>query len=342
VKRSILHLSLLSFTLLLGSCSAQKIARITLKKIKPDYSFTPDSLSIAPDYSNTDDWFVYQDSLDEEIDVFFIHPTTYLSDQYWNQPLSDSLNTAKTMRRSISQQALLFDSIANVFAPRYRHATFYSFFDADSNGIKALNVAFLDIKAAFEYFIEHANRNKPIIIAGHSQGSFLGIKLLKDKHIQQLIGDRLVIAYLIGWPVQEDDLLAMPYNFCEDASDLGCIASWNAQKKHTPVSMKSYTGKATVYSTNPLSWKTDSEYYSKSYNKGAHILVGDSIVIRPYYLGAQNYKGFLAIDRPPDKKELKIRRHSGNYHVYDIAFFYENLQENAALRKEVYLKQAKK
>lgn len=342
MRSSFIKLSLLSFIILLASCSAQKVARITLKKIKPDYTFTLDSLSRAPDYSNKNDWFLYQDSLDSEIDVFFIHPTTYISNSYWNQPLSDSVNTAKTIRKSIEPQALLFDSIANVFAPRYRHATFYSFFDADSNGIKALNIAFLDIKTAFEYFIAHANEDKPIIIAGHSQGSFLGIKLLKDKHIQELIGDRLVIAYLIGWPVQEDDLLEMPYTFCEDSRDLGCIASWNAQKKHTPVSMKSYTGKAKVYSTNPLSWKTDSEYYSKSYNEGAYIMVGDSTVIRPHYIGAQNYKGFLAIDRPPDQKELKIRRHSGNYHVYDIAFFYKNLQENASLRKEVYLKQAKK
>ena len=276
------------------------------------------------------------------MDVFYIHPTTYLSNKYWNQPLSDSVNTAKTIRKSIEPQALLFDSIANVFAPRYRHATFYSFFDADSNGIKALDIALLDIKTAFKYFIEHANNDKPIIIAGHSQGSYIGIKLLKDKQIQKLIGDRLVIAYLIGWPVMEDDLIDMPYTFCEDATDLSCIASWNAQKKHTPFSMKSYTGKATVYSTNPLSWKTDTDYYPKSYNKGAHIIVGDSTVVRPHYIGAQNHKGFLAIDRPSDKKELKIRRHSGNYHVYDIAFFYMNLQENAGLRKEVFLNQATK
>lgn len=332
-----LSFSLSLSLLILGACSAQKLGQVALKKMKPTYSFTNDSIPKAPDYADSNDWFLYQSEGNEEVDVFFIHPTTYQSSRNWNQPLEDSLNTAKTIRKSIEPQALLFDSIANVYAPRYRHATFYSFFDSDSNGVQALDLALGDIRSAFEYYMANENNGKALIIASHSQGSLLGIKLLKEKRIQDLIGDRLVIAYLIGWPVLESDLKAMPYTFCQDSTQFSCIASWNAQKKNAPVSMKSYSKDQKVFSTNPLSWTTDNSYYPKTSNLGAHLLVKDTVIIKPNYVGARNFKGYLAIDKPKAKKELKIRRFYGNYHVYDIAFFYRNLQVNAALRKKVYL-----
>lgn len=322
---------------LFSACSAQKIGQLALKNMKPSYSFNQDSIPEAPNYSNKGDWFLYQDSSEKEMDVFFIHPTTYTSAKNWNQPLSDSANIAKTIRKSIIPQALIFDSIANVYAPRYRHATFYSFFDSDSNGVKALDLALHDIREAFIHYFQKENKNKPLMIAGHSQGSLIGIKLLQDKEIQELIGDRLVIAYLIGWPVLESDLEKMPYTFCQDSTQLSCIASWNAQKKHAAISMKSYSKDQKVHCINPLSWTIDDVYYSKSYNKGAYLLVGDSLIFRPHYVGARNFKGYLAIDKPKDKKDLRIRRFYGNYHVYDISFFYNNLKENAVLRKKVFL-----
>ena len=324
--------------LILGSCSTQKIGQLTLKGIKPDYTFNIDSIPAKPDYSSAEYWYLYQKEKESDVDVFFIHPTMYLSEQNWNQPLEDSVVTAKTCRKSIKSQALLFDSIANVFAPRYRHATFYSFFDADSNGVKALEVAYEDIKEAFLTYMEELNDNRPLIIVGHSQGSYLGIRLLKEKEIQELIGDKLIVAYLIGWPVLESDLKELPYLFCEDEDQLSCICSWNTQKAHATVTSRSYAKGEKMYSTNPLSWTSDNEYYDKSYNKGAMILKGDSLIYRANYVGARNYKGILAIDKPKNKKKLGIKRFSRNYHVYDIAFFYRNIKENARRRVEVFLK----
>lgn len=314
------------------------MARIALKKIKPSYRFIQDSIPNPPDYSNSEDWFLYQSDDSSEMDVFFVHPTTYLNGSNWNQPQTDTINSAKTLRKSIRPQALLFDSIANVFAPKYRQATFYSFFDLDSNGSKALDLAFVDVKNAFRYYLENANNGNPIILAGHSQGSYQLLRLLKEKDVQEWIGDRLVIAYIIGWPVRESDLKELPYTFCEDSLQLSCITSWNSQKKHATITMKSYAEGEKVYTSNPLSWTSDEVYYDKSYNKGAYFLVEDSLVFRANYIGAQNYKGILGIDKPKEKGKLYIRKFSANYHVYDIAFFYRNLQENALLRKREFLK----
>ena len=106
--------------------------------------------------------------------------------------------------------------------------------------------------------------------------------------------------------------------------------------------MREYANGVKMYSTNPLSWTTDENYYGPSYNLGAMILNGDSLIYRPHYIGARNYKGILAIDRPKEKGILNIRRHSGNYHIYDVAFFYRNIQENAKLRKRMYFERVSK
>lgn len=314
------------------------MARIALKKIKPSYNYTKDSIPNVPDYAKSEDWFLYQSEDSSEVDVFFVHPTTYLNGSYWNQPIEDTINSAKTLRKSIRPQALLFDSIANVFAPKYRQATFYSFFDGDSNGVRALDLAFSDVKRAFTYYIENANNGRGIILAGHSQGSYQLLRLLKEKDIQELLGDRLVIAYIIGWPVKESDLKELPYTFCQDSLQLSCITSWNSQKKYASITMKSYAEGEKVYSNNPLSWTSDEVYYDKSYNRGAYLLVKDSLIFRANYIGAQNYNGILAIDKPKEKGKLYIRKFSANYHVYDISFFYRNLQENALLRRNQFLK----
>jgi len=326
----------------ISNCSTQKIARVALRKIKPDYDFNKDSIPREPIYSEIDDWYLFQNKGQNEMDVFFLHPTTYMKKDNWNQLLGDSLISQKTIRKSIKSQAMLFDSIANLYAPRYRQATFYSFFDADSNGVEALDIAFSDVKKAFKYYMANENKGKPLIIAGHSQGSYLALRLLKDKEIQDLIGDKLVIAYLMGWPVLEHDLAEIPYSFCQDSLELSCLSSWNAQKAHSYFSIREYAKGEKMYSTNPLSWTLDENYYDKSYNKGALILKKDSLIFRPHYIGARNYKGILAIDRPRDKKELGIKRHSGNYHIYDVAFFYRNIQENAALRKRIFLERVSK
>lgn len=336
MKQPLILLAAILLIFLSNACSTKRIARVALKSIEPAYQFNQDSIPSAPDYASSTNWFLFENDGVKEMDVFFLHPTTYKKADNWNQPLFDSIIYEATIKKSIDVQALLFDSIANIYAPRYRQATFYSFFDSDSNGVKALDIAYDDAKKSFLYYMDHANKNKPIVIAGHSQGSFLAMRLLKDKEVQEEIGDKLVVAYLIGWPVLETDLAEIPYPFCRDSLELSCLTSWNSQKAHSIFSMREYANGIKMYSTNPLSWTTDEEYYGPSYNLGAAILSKDTLIYRPHYIGARNYKGILAIDKPKEKGALNIRRHSGNYHIYDVAFFYRNIQENAKLRKRMY------
>ena len=45
---------------------------------------------------------------------------------------------------------------------------------------KKIDVAYADVKRAFDYYLENYNNGRPIIIAGHSQGSGHGMRILKE------------------------------------------------------------------------------------------------------------------------------------------------------------------
>ena len=53
-----------------------------------------------------------------------------------------------------------------------------------------------DVKAAFQYYLEHYNNGRPIIIASHSQGTTHAKRLLKEFFDGTALQHQLVAAYL--------------------------------------------------------------------------------------------------------------------------------------------------
>ncbi|MEL4881666.1 DUF3089 domain-containing protein, partial [Shewanella algae] len=72
-------------------------------------------------------------------------------------------------------QASIFNAAGRVFAPYYRQAhisSYYPISQLDSIAAKAsFDLAYSDIKKAFENFLQLWNEGRPIIIASHSQGT---------------------------------------------------------------------------------------------------------------------------------------------------------------------------
>ena len=64
-------------------------------------------------------------------DVFYIHPTTYITREGWNQPLDHKPANDFLTQRVLPAQAAAFNSCCKVYAPRYRQATIASFFDLE-------------------------------------------------------------------------------------------------------------------------------------------------------------------------------------------------------------------
>ena len=88
-----------------------------------------------------------------------------------------------------------------------------------------------DVYAALDYFFENYNKDRPFILAGHSQGSLMLKIALCDyfkEHSDYL--DRMVAAYVIGFSITADDLKINPaLKFAEGEYDTGVIVSWNTE-----------------------------------------------------------------------------------------------------------------
>jgi hypothetical protein len=156
---------------------------------RPKHAFENYTRPGKPDYAQLSNWAAWPHSRDladstpaglkdmqavSQADVFFLHPTTLVRHRgngRWNAEIDDAYINRKTDESSILYQATLFNGVGRVYAPRYRQAHLETFFTDDTaSARKALDLAYEDVAAAFEYFLENENRNRPIILAGHSQG----------------------------------------------------------------------------------------------------------------------------------------------------------------------------
>lgn len=321
--------------LLLSSCADKYMA------YRSQYPFR--SGNGRPDYNQLDYWAAHpwkwdpsdsvaaelkQESRDTVADVFFLHPTTFTKKKDASQPnaaIDDAYINAKTDYSTILYQASVFNQHCRVFAPRYRQAHIRNFYSSDTVKSKAaFDLAYADIKAAFEYYLEHYNQGRPIIIAGHSQGALLCERLLKEFFEEKPLSKQLVVAYVIGWPVTGSYFTVLTP--CRVATQTGCICSWRTFRKgYRPPYLKNE--KDPVWVTNPLNWTTESDFVSRKQNKGALIKFKK---LYPASTDAQIKDGLLYTRKPRFPWSFLYR--SKNYHVGDINLYYINLRENIETR----------
>ena len=72
--------------------------------------------------------------------IFFIHPTSYVSRDHWNAPLDDR-ETNDRSALFLRGQASAFNAVGDVWAPRYRQATFGAFLTSVADSEQALQLA---------------------------------------------------------------------------------------------------------------------------------------------------------------------------------------------------------
>jgi hypothetical protein len=297
-----------------------------------------------PDYSDLNYWAAHpwkqdpSDSVplplngepeDSIVDVFFLHPTSFTQKNktaLQNADIDDSYLNAKTDFSSVLYQATVFNQHARVFAPRYRQAHISTFYSMDQQTADSVfDIAYADLKISFEYYLQHWNHDRPIIIAAHSQGSKLALRLLKDFFEDKPLREQLVVAYILGWPVPRNYFNSL--TVCNDSLQTGCICSWRTfRTNYMPGYIAKEDGSSLV--TNPLSWKIDSSYASRQLNKGSVLFNFDRIY--RHTAGARIHDGILWITKPRFPWGFLYR--TRNYHIGDINLFYVNIRENVAQR----------
>jgi hypothetical protein len=335
-------------SLVLFSCSDKYM---TYKSL---YSFK--SETGKPDYSNMNYWAAHpwkkdpadsipkplkNETRDSAADVFFLYPTSFTKKDDLNRKnaaIDDGYLNAKTDYSSILYQASVFNQHGRIFSPRYRQANISVFFDKNTKQADSIfEIAYSDIKEAFEYYLSHWNKGRPIIIAAHSQGSKMANRLLKEffddsaDSAQAGPKNKLVVAYVLGWPVPKDYFTTL--KMCGDSLQTGCICSWRTlRKNYVPSYLKKENGNSFV--TNPLTWTTDSIYANKELNKGSVLFKFNKIY--KHTTDAQLNKGLLWIKKP--KFPWSFLYFTKNYHAGDINLFYINIRENVQQRITHFLK----
>jgi hypothetical protein len=347
---------------------------IAFGKLKPAHSFAAAPPPAAPDYSLADSWAALPDRADDadvvpsanvqdrqasaEVDVFFVHPTTFFGTGSWNQSLDDGPTNQLTDKFVLRSQASVFNSCCKVYAPRYRQATIYSFMDKSGSGTAALQLAYADVERAFDYFIEHYNQGRPFILASHSQGSVHVRTLLEKRITGTALRERLVAAYPIGFGIDREALAkSVPdVPVCASAEQLGCLVTWNAVGPQ----VRSWADSSKSICVNPLTWRTDGAAADAALNLGGVSYAGtfngtladvkgvpqDFADAKPLLesavADAQCVDGMLLVTEIRSTHYGARPMGRDNYHIYDYNLFHMNLRRNVELRVGKYLEEKKR
>jgi hypothetical protein len=330
----------IAFFLLAPACSSYR----------PTGAFDTKKKPYVPAYTNLDNWAAHPDKADAadrtcpdkpdhqqtaQVDVFFLYPTSYYGPRRkpvnWNASTDDVSVNARTDSASILHQATIFNSVGRVFAPRYRQAHLNAFFSKDKKSAEqALEVAYEDACAAFEHYLKYWNNGRPFVIAGHSQGGYLGMRLIREKIENTPLEPKLIVAYLVGWPVKRDFFKKL--QACETPEQTGCFCSWRTWERK---SGRKKAPEPEVVCTNPLTWSTRADVYApKSLSKGA--ILRDFCVPYPQLCDAEVHDGYLLCSKPKFPGSILFIRK--NYHIGDLNLYYFDVQENVQIRVKTFLK----
>ncbi len=308
-----------------------------------------------PEYGARGAWLLWAEAPSKSIDVFYVHSTTYYRRRRWNAPINH--DDADSIRRMIAapNEAGPFLQVGDVYGPRYREATVFSLFTHKYDSLAAQELAFDDVRRAFDVFLGVRDPERPLMLVGYGQGGLHVLGLLNQYFQGEInpLRHRLAAAYVIGFPTPAPFLerLNPVFPVCEDASSVRCLVSYvdfesrfseemARARRRTLIwdqsgALQSAPGDALVC-VNPLSWTPAGDYQAPSQHKGAASATGVGFGARPPKIaravGAGCDRGVLVVDRP---RQTYLRRsgwYGAKWKAQPYNLFYFDLEENAALR----------
>jgi hypothetical protein len=332
----------------------------------PSGAFAPMPDSTAPDYAKPASWLARPGLADDPArwlppgspanpppiaEVFYIPPTTYLDRDRWNAPIDDKVANNR-LALFAQGQASAFNGVGEIWAPRYRQATFGAFLAAgDPRSAQAIDFAYRDVARAFDAFLASVPADRPIILAGHSQGSLHLLRLLREKVAGKPVARRIVAIYAIGWPISlTADLPALGFPACRTAEQARCILSWQSYAEPSdPRLVKAYFDASRGYvgsprkgtdmlCVNPLTG-IEGDAASAGANKGALVPRANlsGVDLTPGLVPARcTPQGLLSIGPEPAGFGNYVLP-GNNYHVFDYALFWANIRADADRRLKTFL-----
>src|SRR3954453_23655422 len=130
-----------------------------------------------------------------KVDCFYVYPT--ISDQ---PTVNANLNVDPVERSSALYQAARYSQYCRVFAPMYPQLTVRGLLTASPAAqVAAEKVAYRGVLSAWRDYLAHDNHGRGVIFIGHSQGTFMLVRLIRDQIDRRpALRKRLVSAILLG------------------------------------------------------------------------------------------------------------------------------------------------
>jgi hypothetical protein len=296
------------------------------------------------DYSDSKNWavlpsfknelikeFIQDSSLISKADVFYVYPTLFLDkkDTLWNIDLNESEQRNKVLKQAVKFQASAWAESGRLFVPFYRQAHIRAYSQLEKGGRDALILAYNDVKNAFEHYLSHYNKGRPIILAGHSQGSTHLALLLKEFFDGTELQNQLVAAYIPGIGI-ESSMFSNLQLMKKPNENFGFV-TWNTFKRklNSEKYERWYKGKLVI---NPVTWDLSQ---TAEKNKHQGFLFWNNKMYRQSFT-TNLIDGVIWISTPNfPYKYLSIRM--DDYHVGDVNLFWEDIRQNSKIRLRNWL-----
>ena len=333
---------------------------VLLKSATPRGHFEASAAGGAPDYSRLVNWISRPGVADDpsrwspegaggfaadiaHTATFYVHPTTYLKTDRWNAPIDPGGDTDIRTGLFVQSQASAFAYNSDIWAPKYRQAAYGTFLLRSEDAQKALDLAYSDVQAAFDVFLAAQAKNRPIVLAGHSQGALHLMRLLRERH--ELLKGRLIAAYIVGWPISSTaDLPSLGFPPCRAKGQPGCILSWMSfgnpanpewmleqwKKSKGPTGLQRRRGD--IICVNPLTGTQNGSAMPDA-NLGTLVPTADfrSASLTNGTVGALCSNGLLILNgNIPNLGPYVLP--GNNYHVYDYALFWGSIRSDVTTR----------
>jgi hypothetical protein len=170
------------------------------------------------------------------IDCFYVYPTVSLD------PGGNSdMNAGPEETNVVRVQFARFASVCRPYAPLYRSATLTALRSAASaNPISADRVlAYNDVRDAWNYYLEHDNHGRGVVVIGHSQGSGVLTQLIRNEIDGKPVQSKIVSALLLGTtlPVPKGKDVGGAFqhiSLCHSAAQIGCAIAYASFRSTIP------------------------------------------------------------------------------------------------------------
>ena len=323
---------------------------------QPFQTYTPPA---APNYASLESWLAQPDlgvdpfTLSAKGDVFVVVPSVYRGGEHWNLPSDDLRRKGKLQRIVRPNYVSPYGESGRLFAPFYRQASLYAFMTNREDSHFAQDLAYHDVKRAFDVFLKQSPPERPIVLVGHNQGASHVQRLLIE-YFQGPLKNRLAVAYVIDHPLplESFDGPLAQLSPCIEPDQIRCVVAFGSFTPKDTVIAERFLEQSLVHNgreyeainnrptlcINPLLWTQSEDYAPARLHLGGVAAEGLDPDMTPASMtkqsGAQCESGLLLVDTPRSKSLRRPRAVGAKFRTLPSNLFYEDLKQDAKRRVE--------